>query len=119
MTSAGQAAPTTALLQQLRDKARILRIHSLRMTTQAGSGHPTSCLSIAEIMAALFFNTMKFDPKNPNALAGDRFVLSKGHAAPILYAALAEAGVIPVGRLMTLRTIDSEIEGHPTPWIPG
>jgi transketolase len=119
MTAMPQSATPTSKISALADKARILRIHSLRMTTQAGSGHPTSCLSIAEIMAALFFNTMKFDPKNPNALAGDRFVLSKGHAAPILYAALAEAGVIPVGRLMTLRTIDSEIEGHPTPWIPG
>jgi transketolase len=70
-------------------------------------------------MSALYFDLMKFDRANPNSLASDRFVLSKGHAAPILYAALAEACVIPVSRLMTLRTIDSELEGHPTPWIPG
>ncbi|HEY1924900.1 MAG TPA: transketolase [Candidatus Acidoferrum sp.] len=119
MTATGPAAPTSALLEQLREKARLLRIHSMRMTTAAGSGHPTSCLSAAELMAATFFHAMKFDPKNPNALAGDRFVLSKGHAAPILYAALAEAGVFPVSRLMTLRQFSSELEGHPTPRIPG
>jgi transketolase len=119
MTAMPQSATPTSKIAALADKARILRIHSLRMTTAAGSGHPTSCLSIAEIMAALYFDAMKFDPKNPNALAGDRFVLSKGHAAPILYAALAEAGVLPVSRLMTLRTLNSELEGHPTPWIPG
>ncbi|MGH9795756.1 MAG: transketolase, partial [Candidatus Acidiferrales bacterium] len=90
-----------------------------RSTTQAGSGHPTSCLSAAEIMAALFFHAMRFDPANPNANDGDRFVLSKGHAAPVLYAALAEAGVFPVSRLMTLREFSSELEGHPTPLIPG
>ena len=119
MTATGTAAPTSALLEQLREKARLLRIHSMRMTTAAGSGHPTSCLSAAELMAATFFHAMKFDPANPNALAGDRFVLSKGHAAPILYAALAEAGVFPVSRLMTLRQFSSELEGHPTPLIPG
>ena len=119
MTAMPQSATPTSKIAALAEKARILRIHSLRMTTAAGSGHPTSCLSAAEIMAALFFDVMQFDPKNPNALTSDRFVLSKGHAAPILYAALAEAGVIPVSRLMTLRTIGSELEGHPTPWIPG
>src|SRR5208282_4165613 len=115
----GQVGTTPALLETLREKARILRIHSLRMTTAAGSGHPTSCLSAAELMAATFFHAMQFDPANPNALAGDRFVLSKGHAAPILYAALAEAGVFPVSRLMTLRQFSSELEGHPTPRIHG
>ena len=62
---------------------------------------------------------MKFDPKNPNSPESDRFVLSKGHAAPVLYAALAEAGVFPVSRVMTLRQFSSELEGHPTPRIPG
>lgn len=119
MTATGQAGTTLASLEFLREKARILRIHSLRMTTAAGSGHPTSCLSAAELMAATFFHAMKFDPANPNALSGDRFVLSKGHAAPILYAALAESGVFPVSRLMTLRQFSSELEGHPTPRIPG
>jgi transketolase len=119
MTAPGQAGPTSALLEQLREKARLLRIHSLRMTTAAGSGHPTSCLSAAELVAATFFYAMKMDPANPTSIGSDRFVLSKGHAAPILYAALAEAGVFPVSRLMTLRQFSSELEGHPTPRIPG
>src|ERR1700733_12723162 len=119
MTATGQTAPTSALLEQLREKARPVRIHSLRATTAAGSGHPTSCLSAAELVAATFFHAMKFDVADPNSLASDRFVLSKGHAAPILYAALAESGVFPVSRLMTLRQFSSELEGHPTPLIPG
>src|SRR6202161_4774472 len=110
MTTSGTFAPAApALLDQLREKARLLRIHSMRMTTAAGSGHPTSCLSAAEMMAAVFFYAMKFDVADPNSLASDRFVLSKGHAAPILYAALGEAGVFPVGRLMTLRQFSSEL----------
>ena len=88
-------------------------------TTAAGSGHPTSCMSAAELVAGTFFYAMKFDPKNPNSPDGDRFVLSKGHAAPVLYAAFAEAGVFPESRLMTLREFSSELEGHPTPRIPG
>ena len=108
-----------ATLEKLREKARLLRIHSMRATTAAGSGHPTSCLSAAELVAATFFYAMKFEPANPNSPMGDRFVLSKGHAAPILYAALAEAGVFPVSRLMTLRQFSSELEGHPTPLVPG
>ena len=119
MTAPGQAAPTSALLEQLREKARLLRIHSLRSTTAAGSGHPTSCLSAAELVAATFFYAMKLDVTHPTSLGSDRFVLSKGHAAPVLYAALAEAGVFPVSRLMTLRQFSSELEGHPTPRIPG
>src|SRR4029077_4635835 len=119
MTAPGQAAPTSALLEQLREKARLLRIHSLRMTTEAGFGNPPSCLSAAELVAATFFYAMKLDVTNPTSLGSDRFVLSKGHAAPVLYAALAEAGVFPVSRLMTLRQFSSELEGHPTPRIPG
>jgi transketolase len=113
------AAVQANVLDLVREKARLLRIHSMRMTTAAGSGHPTSCLSAAELVAATFFHAMHFDPANPNAISGDRFVLSKGHAAPILYAALAEAGVFPISRLMTLRQADSELEGHPTPLVPG
>jgi len=119
MTASPRNAMQSATLDQLREKARMLRIHSMRMTTAAGSGHPTSCLSAAELVAATFFHAMRFDPADPNAVSGDRFVLSKGHAAPILYAALAEAGVFPVSRLQTLRTLNSELEGHPTPLIPG
>src|SRR5712692_6798308 len=117
--SAATQSTAPVSIEQLREKARLLRIHSLQMTTAAGSGHPTSCLSAAELMAGIFFHAMKFDPANPNALQGDRFVLSKGHAAPVLYAALAEAGVFPVSRLATLRQLSSELEGHPTPLIPG
>jgi len=97
-----------------------LRIHSLQMTTQAGSGHPTTCLSMAEITACLFFSEMRFDPSDPENWGNDEFVLSKGHAAPILWAALAEAGIIPVEELRDLRKIDSVLEGHPTPrmkWV--
>ena len=119
MTTSPQGAIPPAALEQIREKARRLRIESMRATTAAGSGHPTSCLSAAELVAATFFHAMKFDPANPNSIAGDRFVLSKGHAAPVLYAALAEAGVFPVSRLMTLRQFTSELEGHPTPRVPG
>jgi len=119
MIATPQGALTSTALEQIREKARLLRIHSMRATTAAGSGHPTSCLSAAELVAAIFFHAMKFDPVNPNSAAGDRFVLSKGHAAPILYAALAEAGVFPISRLVTLRQFASELEGHPTPLVPG
>jgi len=106
-------------LDSLREKARLLRIHSLVITTRAGSGHPTTCLSAADIVSVLFFHAMRFDPSRPDAPDADRFVLSKGHGAPLLYAAQAEAGVYPVGRLATLRQFSSELEGHPTPLIPG
>ena len=82
----------TQEVTNLQTLARKLRIHSLRATAEAGSGHPTSCLSAADVVSALFFHTMRFDPKNPAHPNNDRFVLSKGHAAPVLYAALAEAG---------------------------
>jgi len=119
MTAQPQGVLLSARLEKIRDKARLLRIHSLRATSAAGSGHPTSCLSAAELVAATFFHAMKFDPADPNSLSSDRFVLSKGHAAPVLYAALAEAGVFPVSRLLTLRQFGSELEGHPTPLVPG
>jgi len=119
MTAQPQGVLLSARLEKIRDKARLLRIHSLRATSAAGSGHPTSCLSAAELVAATFFHAMKFDPADPNSLSSDRFVLSKGHAAPVLYAALAEAGVFPVSRLLTLRQFGSELEGHPTPLVSG
>ena len=86
-----------------------LRIHSLRSTTAAGSGHPTTCFSCAEIMSCCFFSELR---------QGDEFVMSKGHAAPILWAAYAESGIIPVKELMNLRKITSNLEGHPTPNMP-
>jgi transketolase len=99
----------------LRDIATQLRIDSVASTSKAGSGHPSTALSAADIMAVLFFSEMHFDPKNPHDPDNDRFVLSKGHAAPILYAAWAEAGLFPRERLMELRTFESDLEGHPTP----
>ncbi len=104
----------------LRQIATRLRIHSLRMTTAAGSGHPTTCLSSADLAACLFFGEMRYNPKNPSDPANDEFVLSKGHAAPLLWAAYAEAGIIPLKHLLDLRKITSDLEGHPTPrmnWI--
>src|SRR5437762_5178371 len=102
-------------IETLKGIANQLRIHSITATTAAGSGHPTSCCSAADLMAALFFGHMRYDPKNPKFHNNDRFVLSKGHAAPILYAAWAEAGLFPVEELQKLRRIDSDLEGHPTP----
>lgn len=102
-------------LELLQNKATRLRIDSVLATSEAGSGHPTSCASAAEIMAVLFFSVMRYDPKDPKNPANDIFVLSKGHAAPILYSAWAEAGLFPRERLLTLRRIDSDLEGHPTP----
>ena len=102
----------------LRNIATQLRIDSIASTTEAGSGHPTTCMSAAEIVATLFFGEMRFDPKNPQNPDNDRFVLSKGHAAPILYAAWAAAGLFPRDELLKLRRIDSDLEGHPTPRLP-
>jgi transketolase len=105
-------------LSVLHNLATQLRIDSVRSTSEAGSGHPTTCLSAAEIMAALFFAEMRFDPKDPHHPEADRFVLSKGHGAPILYAAWAAAGAFPREELLKLRTIGSDLEGHPTPRLP-
>ena len=119
MSVTSAAGPSNSTIDAVKEKARRLSVLSMMATTAAGSGHPTSCMSAAELVAGTFFYAMKFDPKNPNSPDSDRFVLSKGHAAPVLYAALAEAGVFPVSRLMTLREFSSELEGHPTPRIPG
>src|SRR5476651_1892171 len=99
----------------LKGIANQLRIHSIEATTAAGSGHPTSCCSAADIAAVLFFGQMRYDAKNPHFYNNDRFILSKGHAAPLLYAAWAENGFIPIPELLTLRQFTSELEGHPTP----
>ena len=106
------------LLPALKNIATRLRIDSLRSTSEAGSGHPTSCCSAADIMAALFFAEMRFDPRDPSLADSDRFVLSKGHAAPILYAAWAEAGAFDREELLSLRKLDSDLEGHPMPRLP-
>ena len=104
--------------ETLKGIANQLRIHSINATTAAGSGHPTSCCSAADVVAALFFGHMRFDPKNPHFHNNDRFILSKGHAAPLLYAAWAEAGLFPTEELLKLRQLGSDLEGHPTPRLP-
>ena len=101
-------------LDELLDRAKAIRKDILRMTTEAGSGHPSSSLSATEIVTALYFGGfLRYDPKNPRWPDRDRFILSKGHAAPVLYAALAEAGFFPRDLLMTLRKLGSPLEGHP------
>ena len=107
-------APTDAVLFQMAQK---LRRHSLESTAEAGSGHPTSCMSAADILSVLFFSEMRYDPRDPSGHDADVFVLSKGHAAPILWAVLKEAGAISED-LLTLRRLDSPLEGHPTPHVP-
>jgi len=106
------------LIQALEAMGDKLRIHSITATSEAGSGHPTSCMSAADLVAAVFFYAMRYDVAHPKDPANDRFVLSKGHAAPLLYAAWAEAGAFPVERLKTLREFTSDLEGHPTPRLP-
>ncbi|MEO8519810.1 MAG: transketolase [Acidobacteriota bacterium] len=105
----------TTAVAAIKNVATQLRIDSVRSTSEAGTGHPTTCLSAAEIVATLFFDEMHFDPKDPQNPDNDRFVLSKGHAAPILYSAWAEVGLFPREELLKLRTIGSDLEGHPTP----
>ncbi|HUX67438.1 MAG TPA: transketolase [Terriglobales bacterium] len=102
----------------LHNLATQLRIDSIQATTAAGSGHPTSSMSAAEILATLFFGAMRLDPAQPASPANDRFVLSKGHAAPVLYSVWAELGLYPREHLLTLRRIGSNLEGHPTPELP-
>jgi len=102
-------------IELLKGIANTLRIHSIEATTAAGSGHPTSCCSAADVVAALFFGHMKYDAKNPHYYNNDRFILSKGHAAPLLYAAWAENGFVPVAELLKLRQFGNDLEGHPTP----
>ncbi|MDB6019098.1 MAG: tktA [Pedosphaera sp.] len=98
--------------------ANQLRIDSIVATTAAGSGHPSSCMSAADIVAALFFGHMRYDVKNPHHPNNDRFILSKGHAAPLLYSVWAELGIITREHLKTLRELSSDLEGHPTPRLP-
>lgn len=107
--------PDEKTIQGLKDMANKLRIHSIKATCASNSGHPTSCCSAAEIMSVLFFNTMKYKTADPRNANNDRFIMSKGHAAPILYAAWAEAGYVKEADLLNLRKIDCELEGHPTP----
>src|SRR6184192_2468449 len=103
----------------LLQKAVKIRTHILEMLAEAKSGHPGGSLSAVEILVSLYFYKMRHDPKRPDWPDRDRFVLSKGHAAPVLFATLAEAGYIPVGELKTLRKLNSRLQGHPDHRVPG
>ncbi|CAB1432090.1 unnamed protein product [Pleuronectes platessa] len=107
--------PDQQTVQALRNIANRLRINSIKATTAAGSGHPTSCCSVAEIMSVLFFHTMKYRPDDPRNFNNDRFILSKGHAAPALYSMWVETGFLKEAELLSLCQVDSTLEGHPTP----
>jgi transketolase len=99
-------------IPELEKVAKQLRRHVITMIATAGSGHPGGSLSAADIVTALYFKVMRHDPKNTQWADRDRFILSKGHAAPILYAALAECGYFPVEELATLRKLGSRLQGH-------
>ncbi|MDA8210738.1 MAG: transketolase [Clostridia bacterium] len=100
-------------VQEVAGRAKAMRKHIVQMITGAKSGHPGGSLSAAEIVATLYFHEMKLNPQQPDWPERDRFVLCKGHAAPVLYAALAEKGFFPVEEIMTLRKINSRLQGHP------
>ncbi|MTI80540.1 MAG: transketolase [Firmicutes bacterium] len=100
-------------LQELQDKAKTIRRDIVTMLGEAGSGHPGGSLSAADIAAALYFEVMNIKPDEPKWPERDRFVLSKGHAAPVLYAALAEKGYFDKEELKTLRKLGSKLQGHP------
>ena len=105
---------TRPSIDDLQAKAKVIRQHIVRMTTEAGSGHPSSSLSATEVVTALYFGGyMQYDANRPDWNARDRFIMSKGHACPVLYAAMAEAGYFPTEDLMTLRKLGSPLEGHP------
>jgi len=97
----------------LQEMARKIRIEIVKMLAQAGSGHTGGSLSAADIISALYFYKMRHDPKNPSWEKRDRFVLSKGHAAPVLYAALALCGYFDISLLGSLRKLNSPLQGHP------
>jgi transketolase len=100
-------------LSELQDLCKRIRREIIEMIGAAGSGHPGGSLSAVELVVELYFDYMKIDPKNPKWPQRDRFILSKGHAAPVLYAAMAEAGYTPVDKLNTLRKLGSIYQGHP------
>ena len=108
----------SASRQTWRELATQLRVDSIRSTTAAGSGHPTSSMSAAELLAVLLASHLRFDVSDPRAVGNDRLIFSKGHAAPLLYAVLKAAGAISDAELMTLRKRGSPIEGHPAPVFP-
>src|SRR5216683_8074301 len=115
---ATQTAPHTDPDFFWHELAQQLRVDSIRATTRAGSGHPTSAMSAADLMAVLLAKYLKYDFSDPRNLANDHLIFSKGHAAPLLYALYKAAGAISDDELMTLRKFGSRLEGHPTPVLP-
>jgi transketolase len=113
MDTAHAATDRRALADRLREVARELRITDIEMITAAGSGHPGGTLSAADMIAALFFHKLRLRPAEPHWPDRDRFVLSKGHCIPIVYAAMAKAGFFPEEQLGTLRKLGSPLQGHP------
>jgi len=112
MTDPNTRVPLDLSVPELEKMARHLRRQVIRMIANARSGHPGGSLSAADIITALYFKLMRHDPMNPDWPNRDRFVLSKGHAAPILYATLAECGYFPTEELSTLRKLGSRLQGH-------
>lgn len=100
-------------LKKYEEIASQIRIGVIKQVHSAGSGHPGGSLSAADIVTALYFKEMNIDPKNPKMEGRDKFILSKGHAAPVQYAALAERGYFPKEELLTLRKLESKLQGHP------
>jgi len=99
-------------IKEMEVVAKRLRRHIISMTGKAGSGHPGGSLSSVEIITALYYRVLRHNPKKPNWPDRDRFILSKGHAAPVLYAVLAECGYFPIEELSTLRQLNSRLQGH-------
>ena len=100
-------------IKSLEERAKVIRRHVIRMLAKAGSGHPGSSLSIVDLLVALFYNKLRYNPQQPTWPDRDRFILSKGHACPALYALLAEIGYFTVDKLDTLRQFGSILQGHP------
>lgn len=106
------------IVKKLKAKAKQLRIDSLKLIFQAGSGHPGGSLSAADIITALYYHALKYDPKRPDWQDRDRFILSKGHCTPILYSTFADVGYFPKDELITYRRL-GRLTGHPNPKLPG
>jgi len=100
-------------IQELEKKAKTVRVDLIKMLTEAGSGHPGGSLSATDLIAALYFDKLKHNPKKPDWEERDRVIFSKGHVCPLLYACLAETGYFPLEELMTLRKLGSRLQGHP------
>src|SRR5947207_1116672 len=113
MAQTAQTENREALIKRLEEEARQLRIEDVKMIVEAGSGHPGGTLSMAEMIAALYLHRLRLKPDQPDWPDRDRFVLSKGHTIPIVYAALARIGMIPAEWLSTLRKFGSPLQGHP------